>query len=106
MGFFELQASDVSNLNDSDLRELVARLCEAELVNQDKPSICVAWGGAQEAPDGGLDVHVKNAGMLTNQTLFHERILDFKLRKARWAQRPVLKRCAKKALQKKSSQTS
>lgn len=61
MNFFELEPADISSLSDGDLRELVARLCEAELVQQGMQPSCVTWGGAQEAADGGLDVNVKNA---------------------------------------------
>lgn len=61
MTFFELDPADISSLNDGDLRELVARLCEAELIQQGIPPACVTWGGAQEAPDGGLDVSIKDA---------------------------------------------
>lgn len=61
MNLFELEAADLSTLDDSELRELVGRLCEAELVEQGGQTSCVTWGGAQEAPDGGLDVSVKNA---------------------------------------------
>lgn len=60
MIFFELEATDISALNDGDLRELVARLCEAELIQQGLPPSSVTWGGAQEAADGGLDVNVKS----------------------------------------------
>lgn len=48
MRFFEIEASDVSELNDGDLRELVGRLCEAELVQKGLPTSSVTWGGAQE----------------------------------------------------------
>ncbi|MBN2267692.1 MAG: hypothetical protein JW725_05155 [Candidatus Babeliaceae bacterium] len=58
MRFFELESADLSSLNDADLREMVARLCEAELIMQRIQPSCVLWGGAQEAPDGGLDVRV------------------------------------------------
>lgn len=66
MIFFELEPSDISNLSDADLREMVARLCEAELISQELQPSCVQWGGAQEAPDGGLDVRVVNAIPLSN----------------------------------------
>ena len=46
-------------LNDAELRELVARLCEAELSRAGAPVSAVRWGGAQTAPDGGLDVDVQ-----------------------------------------------
>lgn len=66
MIFFELEPSDISNLNDADLREMVARLCEAELISQELQPSCVLWGGAQEAADGGLDVRVVGAIPLSN----------------------------------------
>lgn len=65
MILFELTPADISNLNDSDLRELVARLCEAELNWQGISPVYIKWGGAQEAPDGGLDVYVQDVGSLT-----------------------------------------
>ncbi len=58
MKFFELSVSDISDLGDDDLRELVGRLCEAELLQQRLSTSGVLWGGAQEAADGGLDVRV------------------------------------------------
>ncbi|WP_127019333.1 hypothetical protein [Rheinheimera mangrovi] len=64
MILFELTPADISNLNDSDLRELVARLCEAELSRQGISPVHIKWGGAQEAPDGGLDVYVQEIGSL------------------------------------------
>lgn len=44
MRFYELEKTDISNLNDGDLRELVARLCEAELAQQGVGPVCVLWG--------------------------------------------------------------
>lgn len=59
MNYFELSAADVSDLSDGDLRELVGRLSEAELLQQALQISGVLWGGAQEAADGGLDVSVR-----------------------------------------------
>ena len=53
---FDVSKDQLGLLNDSDLRELVARLCEAELGLAGIPSSAVRWGGAQTAADGGLDV--------------------------------------------------
>jgi hypothetical protein len=55
---FDVTAEDISRLNDKDLRELVGRLCEAELTSRGLSSAAVMWGGNQTAPDGGLDVRV------------------------------------------------
>lgn len=56
---FEVSLQDVVALSDGDLRELVARLCSAELAEVDLPPTLVTWGGDQRAPDGGIDVRVQ-----------------------------------------------
>jgi len=55
---FEISGDDIALLNDTDLRALIGRLCEAELRRQGHPVSHVTWGGSQTAKDGGLDVHV------------------------------------------------
>ena len=55
------QVIDVSKqqlklLDGETLRELVARLCEAELTKTGAPISAVRWSGAHTASDGGLDV--------------------------------------------------
>ncbi|MBM0210880.1 MULTISPECIES: hypothetical protein [Pseudomonas syringae group] len=81
MRFYELEKTDISNLNDGDLRELVARLCEAELAQQGVGPVCVLWGGAQEAADGGLDVHVKNTGYLKSPGFVPRANVGFQVKK-------------------------
>lgn len=56
---FEINGSHITELNDSDLRRLVARLCEAELRRAGLPLSAVIAGGNQDAPDGGLDVRIE-----------------------------------------------
>ena len=53
---FDISKDQLRQLNDTDLRELVARLCEAELKNVGVPISSIRWGGAQAAPDEGLDI--------------------------------------------------
>lgn len=55
---FEINGSHIAELNDSDLRILVARLCEAELHLAGLPVSAVTAGGDQNAADGGIDVRV------------------------------------------------
>lgn len=81
MTFFELNPADISSLNDGDLRELVARLCEAELIQQGIPPSCVTWGGAQEAPDGGLDVSIKDARGISSLGLVVRERTGFQVKK-------------------------
>ena len=55
---FTLSGSQIAQLRDDDLRELVVRLCEAELRAHNLPVSAITAGGHQDAPDGGLDVRV------------------------------------------------
>ena len=55
---FDISKDQLLRLSDVDLRELVARLCEAELSRTGAPVSAVRWGGSQTAPDGGLDVEI------------------------------------------------
>jgi hypothetical protein len=55
---FDVTSDEIAELNDEDLRSLVARLCEAELSTRGMSPAAVTWGGHQTAPDGGLDVRV------------------------------------------------
>lgn len=56
--FFEVTASDIQKLNDEQARELIARLCKAELRCRGIGTTPVTWGGDQRAKDGGVDVRV------------------------------------------------
>jgi hypothetical protein len=55
---FDVTPAEIADLNDVDLRELVGRLCEAELASRGLSTAAVTWGGNQTAADGGLDVRV------------------------------------------------
>ena len=56
---FEITKQELRGLNGAQLRELVARLCEAELRVHEMPASSVRWSGAHTAPDGGLDVECR-----------------------------------------------
>ena len=56
MSPLDLTPQDLLKLSDAELREMIRRLCEAELASQNLPTSAVLAGGAQEAVDGGLDV--------------------------------------------------
>ncbi len=56
---FDVSPDDVALLNDGDLRELVAHLCEADLAKRGISTLSVTWGGHQTAKDDGIDVHVE-----------------------------------------------
>ena len=59
---FDISKDQLLRLSDVDLRELVARLCEAELSRAGAPVSAVRWGGSHTTPDGGLDLEVRVKG--------------------------------------------
>ena len=52
----DISGQQLKQLNGEELRELVARLCEAEMARAGSPVSAVRWSGAHTAPDGGLDI--------------------------------------------------
>lgn len=58
MPIFEIEKDDLLGLDDAQLEELIARLCEAELAAKHQPLSSVRWGGNLTAADGGVDVRV------------------------------------------------
>lgn len=81
MDFLELTAADITALDDGQLRELVARLAEAELREQGIPRSSVQAGGAQEAADGGLDVSVATACTLDRPAFVPRANTGFQVKK-------------------------
>jgi hypothetical protein len=55
---FDITADHIEQLEDEALRELIARLCEAEVRLHGQSPLCVTYGGHQNSPDGGIDVRV------------------------------------------------
>jgi hypothetical protein len=55
---FKVTPEDIRNLDDIQARELVSRLCRAELRAKGVSEAFVTWGGDQRAKDGGVDVRV------------------------------------------------
>lgn len=62
MPVFDIPTDRLVDLTDAELRELLARLCEAERERQGGHRNEVRWGGSQTAADGGLDVVVEPDG--------------------------------------------
>jgi hypothetical protein len=58
MPIFEIEKDDLLGLDDAQLEELIARLCEAEIAAKSQAISSVRWGGSLTAADGGVDVRV------------------------------------------------
>lgn len=64
---FDVTEEDIQGLDDSDSRELVGRLCEAELGRRGLSTVAVTYGGDQRAPDGGVDVKVSLSALQNSE---------------------------------------
>ncbi|WP_020085708.1 hypothetical protein [Hyphomicrobium zavarzinii] len=70
---FEITGDDIALLNDTDLRTLIGRLCEADLRRRGHSTSYVTWGGNQTAKDGGLDVYVALPSKTSHQIHPHDK---------------------------------
>ena len=73
----DITKEDIQRLNDTDLRILIGKLCEAELYQLGIDSRGVSYGGNQDERDGGIDVKVSisetvdpNGFIFKNNTIF------------------------------------
>lgn len=57
---FHITVDHIARLNDSQARELLARLCRAHLERAGLDNSTVYWGGDQRAKDGGVDVLIEH----------------------------------------------
>jgi len=55
---FDISGTDIAQLSDPKLRELIGLLCEAEFRLRGISTKAILWGGNQDASDGGIDVKV------------------------------------------------
>ena len=55
---FQVTSEEIQSLSDTHARELISRLCRAELRSKGLSEASVTWGGDQRAADGGVDVRV------------------------------------------------
>ncbi|MDY7396871.1 hypothetical protein UMM65_16615 [Aureibaculum sp. 2210JD6-5] len=81
MNFLDISGEDISKLTDSELRSLIGLLCEADCRNAGQSTKGITWGGSQDAPDGGLDVVVKNTEALPKESFIPRKHTGFQVKK-------------------------
>lgn len=59
MAIFDIEKSDLCNLSDELLEELIARLSEAEVATHGHSIATVSWSGSIKAADEGIDIRVQ-----------------------------------------------
>jgi hypothetical protein len=77
---FTISAEDIQALNDTQARELIARLCRAELRASGASESAVTWGGDQRAKDGGVDVRVSVPGSVKVADFFKANDVIFQVK--------------------------
>ena len=90
MVVFDIPPERLNELDDATLRELVARLCEAEREGKGGHRTEVRWGGAQTAPDGGLDVTVHSPIDFTPTPVLPRRIVGIQVKKSDLSRNKIL----------------
>lgn len=77
---FGINTEHIKQLSDEAARELIARLCKAELRRQNLPESSVTWGGDQRAKDGGVDVRVDCHSALTSADFIRTPLMAFQVK--------------------------
>ena len=87
----EIAGEDIAALGDSDLRELVGLLCEADYRSAGLSTRGIIWGGHQDARDGGLDVVVRDKVSLPANSFVPRSITGFQVKKPNMPRAEILK---------------
>ena len=90
MSIFNIEGKEISQLSDVDLRELIGKLCEAELRSLGQPTIGVTWSGDQDAPDGGLDVTIDCDSIEIGQSNIPRQYTCFQVKKPKMSERAII----------------
>ena len=77
----EITGQDIAQLDDVQLRELIGLLCEADYRQAGLPTKGITWGGHQDAPDGGLDVVVRDVVQPPENSLVPRSSTGFQVKK-------------------------
>lgn len=86
----DITGNDINSLNDTDLRSLVGKLCEAELHSQQLPTAGVTWGGDQNAPDGGIDVRVDLSSKVNEDGFIPRTVTGYQVKKPNMPRNKIL----------------
>lgn len=87
----EITGDDVARLGDADLRALIGLLCEADYRLAGLPTKGITWGGDQDAPDGGLDVVVRDEVTPPSASFVPRKVSGFQVKKPDVPKAKILK---------------
>lgn len=78
---FEITGNDIAELNDTDLRNLIGMLCEADYRFSGMCVSGIRYSGHQDAKDGGIDVMVENEDAPPDTSFVPRSISGFQVKK-------------------------
>lgn len=87
---FDITGEDIAQLNDADLRTLVARLALAELALRRAPQSAITAGGPQDGADGGIDVRVELSAEPTDPDFVPRASTGFQVKKPDLAAKAII----------------
>ena len=87
----EITGNDIALLNDADLRELIGLLCEADYRSAGLPTKGITSSGHQDAPDGGLDVVVRDTVTPPQKSYIPKAVTGFQVKKSNMPRSAILK---------------
>lgn len=100
----EITSDDIIKLNDSELRDLIALLCEADYRKENLSTRGITWGGDQDAADGGLDVVVRDKFGPPENSYIPRRQTGFQIKKPAMPKSEILKEMRPKGVLRQSIQ--
>ena len=101
----EITKDDIAALDDVTLRELIGLLCEADYRSAGLPTSGITWGGHQNAPDGGLDVVVRDTVSPPQKSFVPRSITGFQVKASDMPKAEITKEMRPKGILRKSIKT-
>lgn len=92
----EITGEHIAKLSDSQLRELIGLLCEADFRKEELSCKGIFWGGSQDAADGGLDVVVKNKFNPPKNSFVPRKFTGFQVKKPKMSKSSILSEMSSK----------
>ena len=77
----EITGDDIAKLDDTGLRTLIGRLCEEDYRQAGLSTKGITWGGHQDAPDGGIDVAVRDEVQPPQNSFVPRSVTGFQVKK-------------------------
>ena len=98
----EINRDDIAELDDTVLRELIGLLCEADYGSAGLPTSGITWGGHQNAPDGGLDVVVRDSVSPPQKSFVPRSITGFQVKASDMPKADIIKEMRQKGILRES----